>query len=348
MPRRRSLAALVTAALATPLLAALPAHAAAPRVTWSDTDVVAGEPVRATVDPATRPKGSVLVLQRKYLDGWRRADGSAERTRRGLVLDVPTDQYGTFDHRVIAKEGRTVVATSRTRAVTVRPPYDPVGRARQHRLTEGGDDRPIRWDPCAGPITWTFNPDHSPTRALRQLRSGFKRVTRATGLDFEYAGRTDQKPNPFGRNIRNGADVIIGWRTARDYDLFADNPQVVGEGGNTHSYGFREGDGRRVSKALSGGVVLNASRDRRLGDGYGRGYTWGEVIIHEIAHVLGLSHTPSRKQVMYYQTIRRDAAWGAGDLRGLSRVGDRRGCLTRASDRVTGERRGGTAHVAHP
>lgn len=346
MPHHRSLAALVTAALAIPLLAAPPAHAVTPRVAWSDTTVLAGATVRATVDPQTRPKGTTLTLQREYLDGWRRADGTAERTRRGFVLDVPTDQYGTFDYRVIATKGRRVVAASRTRAVQVRPSYDPVGRAGRHRLTEGGDGRRIRWNPCAGAIAWTFNPDHAPTRALRQLKSGFNRVSRATGLEFEYAGTTDQKPNAFGRNIRNGADVIVGWRTARDYDLFADHPQVVGEGGNTHSYGFQEGDGRRVSKAVSGGVVLNASRDRRLDNGFGRGYTWGEVIIHEIAHVLGLSHTPSRTQVMYFQTIRRDADWGAGDLRGLSKVGDRRGCLTRAPSRAAaGAER--TAQVRH-
>jgi hypothetical protein len=347
MPHRRSLAALVVAALATPLLTAPPAQARAPRVTWSDTTVVAGEPVRVTVDPTTRPKGSKLVLQRSYLDRWRRVDDTTERTRDGLALDVPTAQYGTFDYRVIAKDGRKVVATSRTREVTVSPSWDPVGRPRQHRLTEGGDGHKIRWDPCAGPITWTFNPDHMPHHGRKQLRAGFRRIERATGLHFEYAGTTGQKPNPFGTEIRNGADLIIGWRTARDYRLFRHQPQVVGEGGNTHRYGYREADGTRASRAISGGVVLNASRDRKLDEGFGRGYTWGEVIVHEIGHVLGLGHIGARTQVMYFQTIRRDANWGAGDLRGLTKVGNSRGCLTRTPQRATAPREGGTAHIKH-
>lgn len=347
MPHRRSLAALAAVALATPLLAAPPAHAVAPRVSWSDTTAVAGDRVRATVDADTRPRGTKLVLQRKYLDGWRKAGGPAKRTRRGFALDVPTAQYGTFKYRVAAKDGRRVVATSRSRRVAVRPSYEPVGSAKHHRLTTGGDRRTIRWNPCAGSITWTFNPRHAPTRGLKQVKQGFRRIQRATGLEFEYAGVTSQKPNPFGQDISNGADLIIGWRTARDYRLFRDHRQVVGEGGNSHRYGFREADGTRISRAVSGGVVLNANQDRNLGNGFGRGYTWGEVIIHEIGHVLGLSHVGSRKQVMYFQTIRRSAEWGAGDLRGLRKVGDSRGCLTRAPSREVPAREGTEAHVTH-
>ncbi len=347
MPPRRSLAALVAATLATPLLAAPPAQAAALTVTWTDTAVVAGDRVRAVVDPRSRPKGAVLVLQRKYLDRWRKADDSARRTRRGLVLDVPTEQYGPFAYRVVAKDGRRTVARTPTRTVRVRPAYDPPGRARQHRLSADANGRKIRWNPCAGPITWTFNPRHAPTRGLPQVRTGIRRIERATGLRFDYVGRTRQKPNPYGQDIRNGADLILGWRTARTYALFRDQPQVVGEGGNSHRYGFREADGTRTSKAVSGGVVLNASQDRRLGNGFGRGYTWGEVIIHEIGHVLGLSHVGSRKQVMYFQTLRRNADWGAGDLRGLYKVGDSRGCLTRVPARVVAHRQGTSAHVTH-
>ncbi len=347
MPHPRSLAAVVAVALATPLAAAPPAQAVTPKVTWSDTTVVRGDRVRAAIDPATRPRGAELVLQRKYLDGWRKAAGPAERTRRGFALDVPTGQYGTFTYRVVAKDGRKVVATSRSRQVRVRPPYEPVGRPGQHRLTEGGDGRTIRWNPCGGAITWTFNPRHAPKRGLKQVRQGFNRVEHATGLEFEYVGTTTQKPNPFGQNIRNGAEVILGWRTARDYALFRKHRQVVGEGGNSHRYGFRDADGTRTSKAVSGGVVLNADRDRRLADGFGRGYTWGEVIIHEIGHVLGLSHVASAKQVMYFQTIRREAEWGAGDLRGLRKVGDTRGCVTRVTSRAASDRQGATRHITH-
>ena len=85
----------------------------------------------------------------------------------------------------------------------------------------------------------------------------------------------------------------------------------------------------------------------QLDRGFGRGYTWGEVIIHEIGHVLGLSHVDARKQVMYFQTIRRDATWGAGDLRGLRKVGDSRGCLTRIPARAVAEHQGITGQITH-
>jgi hypothetical protein len=67
--------------------------------------------------------------------------------------------------------------------------------------------------------------------------------------------------------------------------------------------------------------------------------------------VLGLSHVDSAKQVMFFQTIRRTAEWGAGDLRGLRKVGAGRGCITRPESRprsrTASDSRGTTTHVTH-
>jgi hypothetical protein len=105
-------------------------------------------------------------------------------------------------------------------------------------------------------------------------------------------------------------------------------------GGNSYYRGYQEADGRRVNRAVKGGVVFNADYVDRLQNGYGDGLTWGEVVIHELGHVLGLAHAPSDKQIMYPSITDRVARFGAGDLAGLRRVGDVRGCLTRAANRV--------------
>jgi hypothetical protein len=178
-----------------------------------------------------------------------------------------------------------------------------------------------------------FNPARAPEGGLRLVRRGVARIEAATGLDFRYAGETSQAANPYGSGVR-GAKIIIGWR-AGSYQYFARNPGVVGVGGNTYLGGFREADRTRVSKAISGGVVLNAGWNTSLGGGFGEGHTWGEVVIHELGHVLGMGHVDAGSQIMYYSTTPRDATWGAGDLTGLTRLGNTRGCLVRAAGRTT-------------
>jgi hypothetical protein len=306
------------------------AAAAKPQVSYSDRSVVAGTTVKATVAKSSRPDGTKLVLERKYLDAWRAADKSAEESKKGFVLEVPTDQFGDFAYRVAARASNgSLVSTSDKATITVRPPYDPVGRARQHVFSS---QPRVRWDSCAR-IRWTFNPDKAPNHALAQVREGIRRIQLATGLTFSYGGKTDKKPNPFGKG--NGdADVIIGWRTAKDFKPFGDHPGTVGLGGNMYYPGYEEADGSKVNKAFQGGVVLNASQDKKLDNGYGKGFTWGEVIIHELGHVVGLAHPEADSQIMYYSIIRRDADWGAGDLAGFRMLGNTRGCLQKASARV--------------
>ena len=319
----------VACALGAPLALPSASASARPDVSWSDRNVVAGATVKAVVDRSSRPAGTRLVLQRRHLDKWRAADKKADETRRGYVLVVPTDQFGKFSYRVVAK-GRNgnVVSRSTDTKVTVRPPYSPLGRKRQHTFA----DRPrVRWDSCRE-IRWVFNPEHSPKRALRQVRKGMRRIHLATGLDFDYVGRTDQKPNPYGHNV-DKADLIIGWRTAKDFRPFAKSPGTVGLGGNTYYSGFQEAHGSRINLAVQGGVVLNASMRRKLDNGFGKGATWGEVIIHELGHVMGLAHTGARSQIMYYSMRQRDASWGAGDLSGFRRLGDVRGCVERTPAR---------------
>ena len=322
-------ALVVAAALTTPVV--LPAAAAgSPQVSWSDRTVVTGAAVKATVAKSSRPQGTTLVLERKYPDTWRTADRTAEQTKKGLVLEVPTDQLGRFTYRVAARaDNGKVVSTSDKATVTVRPPYDPVGRPSQHAFSS----KPrVRWDSC-GRIRWTFNPRKAPRNGLDQVREGVRRIHLATGLDFDYVGRTDQRPNPYGKNV-DGAELIIGWRTAKDFKPFSERRGTVGVGGNMYYGGYEEADGSRVYKAVQGGVVLNASMRGDLANGYGKGFTWGEVVIHELGHVMGLKHPDADSQIMFASVIRRDADWGAGDLAGLRALGDTRGCLKKSDTRT--------------
>jgi hypothetical protein len=43
---------------------------------------------------------------------------------------------------------------------------------------------------------------------------------------------------------------------------------------------------------------------------------------------VGLNHTGDSSQIMYPTITSKAAAWGAGDLTGLTKVGRRAGCIT--------------------
>jgi len=323
-------AAFLASALTVPFLAFPASAVVRPEVRYSDRNVVVGASVTARVPKSSRPDGTRLVLERQYLDGWRPADRSAEQRDKGYVLDVPTDQFGTFTYRVVAlRDNGSIASKSEQDTVTVRPPYKPLGKPSQHVFSASPR---VRWDSCQK-IRWAFYSKTSPKHALRQVREGIERVHEATGLDFHYVGKTDQKPNPYGKGI-TGTDVVIGWRSAKDFRPFRKHPGTVGLGGNRYYSGFEEADGSRVSKAVRGGVVLNASLRSQVRSGYGKGYTWGEVIIHELGHVVGLAHAKASSQIMYYSVTTRNADWGAGDLAGLRMVGDTRGCLKKVSART--------------
>ena len=301
-----------------------------PRVRWSEAKAVVGAKVTATVAAGSRPHGSRLVLQRRNLDGWRTVDPVARRTDRGFVLRLPTDQIGRFSFRVAARRAGEIRSVSTHRDVRVRPAYDPAGRRSDHRFL---GDRRFRWDSCQ-PVRWAFNPAHAPRRALRLVRDTIRLAGQATGLTFDFVGRTARTPTLASHHRR--FDIVVGWRTPRSFAYFRQHPGRVGIGGASWRSGFEEADGTRVRKARSGRLILNARYIGDLGRGYGRGYTWGDVLLHEFGHVLGLGHAGTRHQHMFPQMTKRRAHWGAGDLAGLRRLGSGRGCLERTHVRKHG------------
>ena len=45
--------------------------------------------------------------------------------------------------------------------------------------------------------------------------------------------------------------------------------------------------------------------------------------MHELGLVVGLNHSPDRRQIMYGSSYLPASVWGAADLRGLRKVGSR-------------------------
>jgi hypothetical protein len=181
---------------------------------------------------------------------------------------------------------------------------------------------PARWDPCV-PISYVIQPGWIPDAGRADLDEALSRLTAASGLQFSYEGDTDEMPSahrqPYqpARYGERWAPLLIGWVPPEATDL------GIGAGAQGLSLSVAV-PGRGGPSLVSGQVVLDASN--RLASGFGAGTTDGEVLLHELAHAVGLGHVLDPTQVMYPQTTNSESQFGAGDRAGLAAVGAPAGC----------------------
>jgi hypothetical protein len=186
------------------------------------------------------------------------------------------------------------------------------------------DDRghPARWDPCV-PVRYVVNPGWMPQRGREDLAEALRRISAVSGLRFVDDGDTDELPQrdrPAYQPERYGerwAPLLVAWVPPSATDLgLGDGVQGLA---STVAVPTPEG-----GALVTAQVVLDA--DRRLASGFGAGATEGEVLLHELAHAIGLGHVDDPTQVMYYRTTNSESEFGAGDRAGLQALGAAAGC----------------------
>lgn len=314
-------------AAATPAPGALsrepvPARAAA-EVEVSPVLVPPAAPVEVEVDaPAFRGASAVVQLRaggewvaaaRVTLDGHGRGKARVMRTAAGwyevraVVDPVPDGPAG----------GVAAVASDLARfEVTSTGLGDP--SAYRYLATWRG--APARWNPCAV-ITYRVNAARARPTALGDLREALRRVSYETGIRFRELGATARVPGRPG--FRYDADLVVAWTDREATPLLGGDRAAAG--------GFEApvaGLGGRP-RIVHGFVVVDAERVADLDAGYGAGLTEGQVLLHELGHVLGLDHVDADDQMLRPRLERAEVAtlYGAGDLAGLRRLGRRAGCV---------------------
>lgn len=182
--------------------------------------------------------------------------------------------------------------------------------------------RPGRFDPCA-PVHYTVNPAALPPTGRADLERALGLVAQASGLHFVDDGDTDEAPSRERsayqpqRYGQRWAPLLIAWVPGRASDLGLDGAAV-----GVSIAAVRPGTAG--PHLVSGLVALDS--EQRLPGGFGPGTTGGEVLLHELAHAVGLGHVTDATQVMYPQTTNSESAFGAGDRAGLAAVGAAAGC----------------------
>jgi hypothetical protein len=188
-----------------------------------------------------------------------------------------------------------------------------------------GDGAPVTFDPCR-PIRYVVNERTAPPGSAGLLDGAIATVSDVTGLRFEAAGLTDEpptQPREAFQPDRYGdrwAPVLVAWSDPIELPALAGD--VAGIGGATRITSGDQVDDVYVSGIVAlDGAKLGLLLGRPGGEAGARG-----VLLHELAHLVGLGHVDDPAQLLHARSPQVELQ--AGDLAGLSRLGGGR-CFRR-------------------
>lgn len=210
-----------------------------------------------------------------------------------------------------------------------RPPDGTVGTASPgtgQGQQDGGDGyrflhtrnngEPVRWSTCE-PIEYVIRPANEPDVARELLEESIDRMSEVTGLEFSFEGTTRENPSddrpPYHPN-RYGdrwSPVLITYSNPDEY------PRLEGGAAGYAGPAYVQ-HSNAEPRFVSGMVVFDAEQMSSMNEDAVRG-----VMLHELAHVVGLGHVRNREQLMNpVQYGRGVTDLQKGDLEGLQALGD--------------------------
>lgn len=198
-------------------------------------------------------------------------------------------------------------------------PAVPVTTTGAYEFMASNGSTPVTYDPCK-PIRYELNMTHAPAGAEGILGAAIQEVERATGLRFEYVGTTsrrplDRAPKTFSLGPSKVPPVVIAWATEAEAPLLAGD--VAGYAGSS----YMTIDGR--SHFTTGQVILDSDAYKQLVQDAQGSAQARAITMHELAHLVGLSHVDDPTELMYSQNVGQ-LEFGPGDRAGLALLGQGR------------------------
>jgi hypothetical protein len=331
---------------------------AAPIVMTAPRAVAPGAVIRFAGDVVVKDRKPRTVWLEEYRFGWWQGVAKTRTSRSGIFRFGIQARSATvireFRARVVAAHGmkgrrtRGMSVDVTPAAVPVGPPTIPgtvtfdsaeglpalyvgAGSASDWSyLLSQPDQSGSRWNPCAV-INWTYNPTGEVYSALADLTRAFARISGASGLKFKYAGPSAHRFLGSFSDFPEGSDIVISWANEREVGNLGGN--VVGIGGGA---AVETAPGADVAYRMTMGyLTLDNGDSFSIAPGFVGENSWGQVMMHEILHALGLGHAGlpvpvagSDQQLMYRVLSALNNGFGAGDLTGMTRIGAAPGCLS--------------------
>ncbi len=288
------------------------------RLAWPDQTMKAGAKrmVRGRIT-GFKADRRVYLEQLVLAHGWHPMGVDTTDAEGQFAIRVPTSWY----HDPIAFRVRVLPSAQATEAISdpayleVIAKYRTRGKSSWWKRIEPSRD--WRYDGCTV-ITWRANLLAARPRALADAKKAARRLQRATGITFDYRGRTKHR----GQNLKTwprDTNLVVAFLTPRQSPLKFNGH--AGLAGPRQGHYMRDyyGTTLRISRSR---VLMNANA--RLKPGF-RGPSQGHVLMHELGHAAGLGHVLGHPgQIMSYKNYDN---WQAGDLGGLRAVGKGRGCM---------------------
>lgn len=247
-----------------------------------------------------------MQTRRSTTDAWRGllSWGAAIGTVAAVVILVPGVAPASL--RDLVGLGPTALGT---------PPVVPQGGAYAFLHHQKGDpSTPVTWDPCRR-IEYVVNPTGAGTGEVELVHRAVAEVSRASGLQFEYAGTTDRRPAGRGKLSSSRLDdpVLISWATAAEVDHL--EGVVAGVAGAVPR---RDMDG--VLRYRTGGVTFDIDSFTMLASRPDGLAARRAIALHELGHLLGLDHVDSPAELMHEDNVGLHE-FALGDINGLARLG---------------------------
>jgi len=318
----------LAAALATAVIQAGPARADESSMTIGIVDVGAWQSAEGTVStiwvdgslsPApTRGRVSVEVdLPGVGKQSTEIRPGKDGGFRWGATL--PAEASGTARIRVRVLDAFVDSQSVAFPSLTVRlevQPWLPVtsltdsgGDASQYRFIHvDAQGRPAQWDPCR-PLIYQVDTGQIPGDYLPYVHEAMGRLQQVTGLELMYGGEASDDLMTDPRKLPDNT-ILIGWSDPTRLKALDGSALALAD-----LLAVPSSDGRL--RIRNGWVILDSTES--LTPGFVPDKSLGQVLLHELGHVMNLDHVLEPVQLMYpYLGPYSPADYQNGDLAGLA------------------------------
>lgn len=183
-------------------------------------------------------------------------------------------------------------------------------------LVRSRDGAPVAYASCR-PVPLLVNPDGAPAGAEDLVEQAIQEIRDASGLDLQVVGETDQRPDearpPASGQVGTDAPPsLLAWSDPEETPRLSGS--VAGIGGSALAQ-----RGSDVAYT-SGSVTLDGPQLAQTIE-TGEADVPRSIVVHELAHLVGLAHVSDPDELMYPQARASVTELQHGDLQGLAALG---------------------------